>query len=40
VVLHLGTKRLRLGDDFRVDSSNGLHADLRRLLGMDCIVVA
>jgi DNA polymerase-3 subunit alpha len=40
VVLHLGSKRLRLGDDFRVDTSNGLHADLRRLLGMDCIVVA
>jgi DNA polymerase III subunit alpha len=40
VILHLGTKRLRLGDGFRVDTSNGLHADLRRLLGMDCIVVA
>jgi DNA polymerase-3 subunit alpha len=40
VILHLGTKRLRLADGFRVDASNGLHADLRRLLGMDCIVVA
>jgi len=40
VLLHLGSKRLRLADTFRVDTSNGLHADLRRLLGVDCIVVA
>jgi DNA polymerase-3 subunit alpha len=40
VVLHVGTKKLRLGLQFAVDTTNGLHADLRRLLGMDCIVVA
>jgi DNA polymerase-3 subunit alpha len=40
VILHLGTKRVRLADAFRVDASNGLHADLRRLLGVDCVVVA
>jgi len=40
VLLHLGSKRLRLSDRFRVDTSNGLHADLRRLLGLECIVVA
>jgi DNA polymerase III subunit alpha len=40
VILHLGTKRVRLPDAFRVDTSNGLHADLRRLLGVDCIVAA
>jgi DNA polymerase III subunit alpha len=40
VVLQVGTKRVRLADGFRVDTSNGLHADLRRLLGVDCIVVA
>jgi DNA polymerase-3 subunit alpha len=40
VILHVGTKKLRLGDQFRVDSGNGLHADLRSLLGVDSIVVA
>jgi DNA polymerase-3 subunit alpha len=40
VVLHVGSKRLRLGHQFAVDTSNGLHADLRRLLGVDCIVTA
>jgi len=40
VILHIGAKRLRLGTQFCVDTTNGLHADLRRLLGVDCIVVA
>ena len=40
VILHIGAKRLRLGSQFCVDTTNGLHADLRRLLGVDCIVVA
>jgi DNA polymerase-3 subunit alpha len=40
VVLHVGTKKLRLGNEFCVDTTNGLHADLRRLLGLECIVVA
>jgi DNA polymerase-3 subunit alpha len=40
VVVHVGTKRLRLGREFCVDTANGLHADLRSLLGVDCIVVA
>ncbi|MHB8468092.1 MAG: DNA polymerase III subunit alpha, partial [Acidimicrobiales bacterium] len=40
VVLHVGTKKLRLGTQFGVDTTNGLHADLRRLLGVDCIVIA
>ena len=40
VVVHVGTKRLRLGSQFTVDTSNGLHADLRTLLGVDCVVVA
>jgi len=40
VLLHVGSKRLRLADQFRVDTGNGLHADLRRLLGVDCIVTA
>jgi DNA polymerase-3 subunit alpha len=40
VILHLGTTRVRLAEEFRVNTTNGLHADLRRLLGVDCIVVA
>jgi DNA polymerase-3 subunit alpha len=40
VILHIGAKRLRLATQFCVDTTNGLHADLRRLLGVDCIVVA
>ncbi len=31
------TTVLRLADDFRVDATNGLFAELRILLGHDCI---
>ncbi|MDQ4098474.1 MAG: DNA polymerase III subunit alpha, partial [Actinomycetota bacterium] len=39
VYLHLDTKILRLPDDFRVDSRNGLFAELRVLLGPNGLVV-
>ena len=39
VFLHLDTKILRLPDDFRVDSRNGLFAELRVLLGPNGLVV-
>ena len=29
---------LQLGDDYLVDARNGLYAELRILLGADCIV--
>jgi DNA polymerase-3 subunit alpha len=37
VFLHVGSKVLRLADDFRVDTSNGLVAELRVLLGSACL---
>ncbi|GAC1313819.1 MAG: DNA polymerase III subunit alpha [Acidimicrobiales bacterium] len=40
VFLRFGTKLLRLADEFCVDTSNGLCADLRILLGADCIASA
>ncbi|MFI5041446.1 MAG: DNA polymerase III subunit alpha [Acidimicrobiales bacterium] len=40
VFLRFGTKRLRLADEFGVDTSNGLCAELRILLGADCIASA
>ncbi len=42
VYVHLEARErttvLQLGDDYLVDSSNGLYAELRILLGADCIV--
>jgi hypothetical protein len=40
VFLRMGTKTLLLGDQFRVDTGNGLCAELRMLLGADCIASA
>jgi DNA polymerase-3 subunit alpha len=37
VFLGIGDKLLRLPDEFNVDSSNGLCAELRVLLGADCL---
>jgi DNA polymerase-3 subunit alpha len=37
VYLHLGNKVLRLGQDFSVDTTNGLVAELRVLLGASCL---
>jgi len=37
VLLGVGDKLLRLPDEFNVDSSNGLCAELRVLLGADCL---
>src|SRR5437763_14644964 len=37
VFVRLGDKRLRLPDEFNVDASNGLCAELRVLLGADCL---
>ena len=37
VFLHVGTKVLRLTDEYRVDTSNGLVAELRVLLGAGCL---
>jgi DNA polymerase-3 subunit alpha len=37
VLVHLGEKVLRLPDEFNVDASNGLCAELRVLLGADCL---
>jgi DNA polymerase-3 subunit alpha len=37
VFLHVGTKVLQLTDEFRVDTSNGLVAELRVLLGAECL---
>jgi len=37
VLLGIGDKLLRLPDEFNVDSSNGLCAELRVLLGADCL---
>ena len=40
VFLHLGERQvLRLPDEFNVDSSNGLMAELRVLLGPDAVAV-
>jgi hypothetical protein len=39
VFLHLESTVLRLPDDFRVDSRNGLFAELRVLLGPNGLVV-
>ena len=38
VFLVVGDKRLRLPDEFNVDTRNGLCAELRVLLGADCIL--
>ncbi|HET7489117.1 MAG TPA: DNA polymerase III subunit alpha [Acidimicrobiales bacterium] len=38
VFLHVGDKVLRLADDFRVDSGNGLVAEIRVLLGPNAVV--
>ena len=38
VHVHLGQTVLRLPDDFRVDSRNGLYAELRVLLGANGLV--
>jgi DNA polymerase-3 subunit alpha len=42
VFVHLagldGEKILRLGDDYLVDASNGLHAELRMMFGAGCIL--
>ncbi len=38
VMLHIGSKVLRLPDEFNVDARNGVVAELRVLLGPDCIV--
>jgi DNA polymerase III subunit alpha len=38
VFLHVGTKTLRLPDEFLVDTSNGLCAELRVLFGADCLL--
>jgi DNA polymerase-3 subunit alpha len=40
VYLRMGTKTLMLADQFRVDTSNGLCAELRILLGANCIASA
>jgi DNA polymerase-3 subunit alpha len=37
VFLHLGTKVLRLADEFSVEASNGLCAELKVLLGAGCL---
>src|SRR4029077_3233898 len=37
VLLRIGTKQLRLPQGFNVDDSNGLCAELRLLLGPDCL---
>src|SRR6185295_16570938 len=37
VLVRLGDKTLRLPDEFNVDASNGLCAELRVLLGADCL---
>ena len=37
VFLRMGSKTLALADQFRVDTGNGLCAELRMLLGADCI---
>ena len=37
VLLGVGDKLVRLPDEFNVDSSNGLCAELRVLLGADCL---
>ena len=37
VLLGIGDKLVRLSDEFNVDSSNGLCAELRVLLGADCL---
>jgi hypothetical protein len=39
VFLHLDRTILRLPDEFRVDSRNGLFAELRVLLGPNGVVV-
>jgi hypothetical protein len=36
----MGSKTLMLADQFRVDTGNGLCAELRMLLGADCIAGA
>jgi DNA polymerase-3 subunit alpha len=38
VFLHVGQKVLRLPDEFNVDATRGLCAELRVLLGADCLV--
>ncbi len=40
VYLRMGSKTLMLADQFRVDTGNGLCAELRMLLGADCITGA
>jgi len=40
VYLRMGTKTLMLADQFRVDTGNGLCAELRILLGANCIASA
>jgi DNA polymerase-3 subunit alpha len=40
VLLRMGSKTLQLADQFRVDTGNGLCAELRMLLGADCIASA
>jgi DNA polymerase-3 subunit alpha len=37
VYLRMGSKTLALADQFRVDTTNGLYAELRILLGANCI---
>jgi DNA polymerase-3 subunit alpha len=37
VFLHVGSKTIRLADDFNVEARNGLLAELRVLLGPTCI---
>ena len=37
VYLHVGSKVLRLGEEFNVDTTNGLVAELRVLLGAGCL---
>ncbi|MDQ3681025.1 MAG: DNA polymerase III subunit alpha [Actinomycetota bacterium] len=38
VLLSVGSKVIRLPDEFAVDVSNGLHAELKALLGAGCLV--
>ncbi len=38
VLLNLGPKIMRLPDEFSVDVSNGLHGELKALLGAGCLV--
>ncbi|HZQ58057.1 MAG TPA: hypothetical protein VFA84_08480, partial [Acidimicrobiales bacterium] len=40
VFLRMGSKTLLLADQFNVDTGNGLCAELRMLLGADCIASA